>query len=401
MEKEARVEATQASRWTVGQVLRDGVGRMSVKASPQQWKVLRALQACRTGELGGSLYQCEHCHHQHTVASGCGNRHCPECQGRLARQWLKQQQSRLLPVPYFHLVFTLPHALNGLIRQNRKAMYELLLEAASQTLLEFGRKRFGGELGLTMVLHTWGQSLEEHYHGHGIVTGGGWDPEGGWKGASSSSYLFPVRALSRVFRAKFCEGLQGLRRTHVLEYHGEQSLLMEEGKFQAVVREATRNPWVVYAKKPFSGPETVLKYLSNYTHRVGMSSRRIVHLDTVRHRVRFRYRDYADEGKIKEQTLDTGEFARRFCLHVLPERFCKVRHYGILANRGRERRLEAVRRSVAESNAKSNCSPKVRTPPAEERQTNRLECPYCGSERQRLVRVVRNRVGPKPSLDSS
>lgn len=393
------VESTRASPWTVGEVLRDGAQRMPVKASPQQWKVLRALQACRTGALGGSTYQCQRCQQHHSIAFGCGNRHCPDCQGRLALDWLKQQQSRLLPVPYFHLVFTLPHELNPLIRQNREVLYDLLFEAASQTLLEFGRNRFQGEIGLTMVLHTWGQLMEEHYHGHGIVTGGGWDEDGGWHEVRDRRYLFSVRALSRVYRAKFCEGLQELRKANRLEYHGEQAALNEESKFQALVRQSTRNQWVVYAKKPFSGPETVLKYLSNYTHRVGVSSKRILDLDPVNHLVTFRYRDYADNGKVKTQSLDTGEFARRFCLHVLPKGFCKVRHYGLLANRGREARLAKVRKAVEA--AKPRRIRKTNLESIAPALALKIQCPYCGSEDQRLVRVVRASSQGQPRVDSS
>jgi hypothetical protein len=381
-------------------VLRDGLDRMAVKASPHQWKVLRALTACRTGALGGCTYQCQDCHRYHVVAFGCGNRHCPECQGRLAQQWLKQQQSRLLPVPYFHLVFTLPHALNPLIRQNRQPLYELLFSAASQTLLEFGQNRFEAEIGLTMVLHTWGQRLDEHYHVHAIVTGGGWDQKGGWRQVDNANYLFPIQALSIVYRGKFCEGLQNLRRSGALEYHGEQAALQEEVAFQQLVREATAKPWVVYAKKPFAGPETVLRYLSNYTHRVGMSSRRILHLDRSTHQVRFRYRDYARGGRVQSLQLDTGEFARRFSLHILPKGFCKVRHYGLLGNRGRDQRLEKVRAAIGVAKPQRPVQEPARAPvnPPDQRL---VRCPYCGSLQQQLLWVVRPPRRSQPGADTS
>jgi Putative transposase/Transposase zinc-binding domain len=394
------VEPTRASPWTVGAVLRDGVPRMALKASPHQWKVLRALIACRTGALGGCAYQCQDCRRYHVVAFGCGNRHCPQCQGRLAHQWLKQQQSRLLPVPYFHLVFTLPHALNPLIRQNRPALYELLFSAASQTLLEFGHNRFEAEIGLTMVLHTWGQRLDEHYHVHAIVTGGGWDQKGGWRQVDNTNYLFPIQALSIVFRGKFCEGLQNLRRAGTLEYHGEQAALQEEAGFQQLVRETTAKPWVVYAKKPFAGPETVLRYLSNYTHRVGMSSRRILHLDCNTHQVRFRYRDYARGAKVQSLQLDTGEFARRFSLHILPKGFCKVRHYGLLSNRGREQRLEKVRAAIGVTNPQRPVPESALTPVNSSAQ-RLARCPYCGSPLQRLVCMMRPPSRSQPGADTS
>jgi hypothetical protein len=334
----------------------------------------------------------------HAVEFGCGNRHCPQCQARLARQWLEQQQARLLEVPYFHLVFTLPHTLNGLIRQNRALLYELLLESAGQTLLVFGQKRFGGEIGATMVLHTWGQRLNEHYHVHAIVTGGAWSEQSGWQQVSNLNYLFCIKALSKVFCGKFCDGLQQLRRSARLTYCGNQASLTQETVFQRMMRPATQKKWVVYAKKPFAGPETVLRYLSNYTHRVGITARRILHLDVSTHHVAFHYRDYARGGTIGTMRLDTGEFARRFSLHILPPRFTKVRHYGLLANRGRAQRLEKVRTAIALLAPQSTRTapppaPKVPPPPP--------CCPYCGSDRLRLVMVIRLVGRGPPAIDSS
>jgi len=393
------VALTRASQWTVGAVLRDGAGRLPTKISPQQWKVLRALTACRTGALGSCTYECQHCHQKHTVACGCGNRHCPQCQGRMARAWLEQQQSRLLAVPYFHLVFTLPHVLNPLLRQNRAVLYELLLESAGQTLLAFGRERFGAEIGATMILHTWGQRLNEHYHVHAIVTGGAWSEEGGWRQVSNAHYLFPIRALSEVFRGKFCDGVQQLRRAGQLTYHGQQAGLSREPVFQGLMRQATHKPWVVYAKKPFAGPQTVLRYLSNYTHRVGITARRLESLDFNTHQIRFRYRDYSRGGCVQTLQLNTGEFTRRFCLHILPPRFTKIRHLGLLANRGRARRLEKVRAAIAQVQGPDLAvaapfSPTLWPTP---------RCPYCESQQLRLVMVIRPAgvFRPRFRLDSS
>jgi putative transposase/transposase-like zinc-binding protein len=398
------VEATRTGQWTVGAVLRDGASRMAVKSSPHQWKVLRAVQACRTGALGVATYRCKDCHRLHAVAASCGNRHCPECQGRLARQWLVQQQSRLLAAPYFHLVLTLPHALNALIRQNREALYELLFESASQTVLTFGQNHLQAEIGLTMVLHTWGQQLNEHYHVHAIVTGGGLDEQGHWREVAKAYYLFPIKALAVVFRAKFCAGLQHLRQTGQLQYHGEQRVLKQETAFEALVRTATARKWVVYAKKPFAGPETVLRYLSNYTHRVGISSRRILHLDQANHQVQLRYRNYAQGGQGETMQMDTGEFARRFCLHILPSGFCKVRHYGLLGNRGRRQRLEQARAAIAvlAKQHPSQFSPVgPPKPESDELSSAVLRCPYCDSPRQQLVRVTRLPRRAQPGTDSS
>jgi len=397
------VQPTRASQGLkVAEVLADGVRRVSPRPGPHEWKVLRALLACRTGALGGTAYRCKHCHKRHVVAFGCGNRHCPDCQGRLAHQWLRKQQSRLLEACYFHWVFTLPHALNPLIRQNRRVLYDLLLEAASQTLLEFGQQRFKAQIGVTMLLHTWGQQLNEHYHAHAIVTGGGLTPDGTWTGAESPFYLFPIRAMSLVFRGKFCDGLQKLRQAGRLEYHGEQAPLAQERNFQEQVRTATAQRWVVYAKRPFAGPESVLRYLSNYTHRVAISSRRLLALDTTTHQIVFAYRDYADDGRLKVRALDTGEFTRRFCLHILPRGFCKIRHYGLLSNRARDQRLDRAREALARvrppARAKASQPPPASTSPPPAPQPL---CPFCGRSDLTVLHVTRRPIRRQTRFDSS
>jgi len=379
----------------VAAVLRDGIGRLPVKLSPHHWKVLHALLACRTGALGGQTMECTHCHRQHFVPFACGNRHCPNCQGHLARQWLKQQQERLLPVPYFHLVFTLPHLLNPLIRQNLGLIGDLLLNSASETLLRLGRERLGAEIGLTMVLHTWGQTLGEHYHVHVIATGGGLCADGSWKAVPNAGYLFPVRALSKMFRGKFCAGLNKLREN--LSYHGLMAAHQNPRVFAQLLNQATEKDWNVYSKRPFAGPETVLKYLSNYTHRIAISSRRILELSG--HRVTFGWRDYAHGGQAKKMTLDTGEFTRRFCLHILPRGFAKVRHFGLLANRGRNQRLAQAREAVAKTQAERPKARREAAPP--EDHPAPLRCPFCGGERLRVVLIVRLPGPALPGGDSS
>lgn len=380
----ACAEGTQAREGVaVAAVLRDGIARLPVKLSAHDWKVLRALLACRTGALGGQVLECTRCSREHFVPFACGNRHCPNCQGHLARQWLKQQQERLLPVPYFHLVFTLPHVLNPLMRQNLKLMGDLLFSSASETLLQFSRERLKAEIGLTMVLHTWGQTLGEHYHLHVIATGGGLDAVARWKAVRNAGYLFPVRALSRMFRGKFCAGLKGLH--HGLEFHGSLRRYEEPAGFARLLFEATEKSWNVYSKRPFAGPETVLKYLSNYTHRIAISPRRILELSE--HQVTFGWRDYADGNRCKRMTLDTGEFTRRFCLHILPKGFTKVRHFGLLANRGRDQRLAQARAAVARVQTK-NCRVKAKVA-VPEQPVLQPQCPFCGCERLRLVGVIR------------
>ena len=378
----------------VAAVLRDGIGHWPVKLSRHHWKVLNALLACRTGALGGQTMECAHCRRQHFVPFACGNRHCPNCQGHLARQWLKQQQERLLPVPYFHLVFTLPHLLNPLIRQNLGLIGDLLFASASETLLQFGRERLGAEIGLTMVLHTWGQTLGEHYHVHVIAPGGGLCADGTWKRVPNAGYLFPVRALSRMFRGKFCAGLKGRRDR--LEYYGEMLAYQEASRFAQLLKQAREKDWNVYSKRPFAGPETVLKYLSNYTHRIAISPRRILALSN--HEVTFRWRDYAQGSQVKRMTLDTGEFTRRFCLHILPRGFAKVRHFGLLANRGRNQRLAQAREAVARAYAEQHRATCALT--SEDRVT-RPQCPFCGCERLRVIQVVRLERCGQPGGDSS
>src|SRR6266568_5010328 len=235
----------------LAEVLRRGLKVAPCKLPTHHWKILRALLACRTLALGGHRYGCQQCGQSHFVPHSCRNRHCPLCQGQAAHRWLEHQEQALLPVPYFHLVFTLPHLLNPLIQQNQRALYTLLFAAASQTLLQFGQNRFGVQLGLTAVLHTWSQTLLDHYHLHCIVTGGGLTADASRWVKSDPKYLFKVTALSQVFQAKFCAGLQQLYTQEHLQFHGQLSALAQQPKFQALVRQATRKNWVVYSKRPF------------------------------------------------------------------------------------------------------------------------------------------------------
>jgi hypothetical protein len=331
-------------RPTLGQILRPflaGPSAADLRLPAHQWKTLHALARCRTAALGGQAFYCPHCRREHVVAHSCRNRHCPQCQGAAAVDWLAQQAATLLPVPYFHLVFTLPHALNPLIRQNRAVLFKLLFDAASQTLLEFGAQRLSAQLGITAVLHTWSQTLGDHYHLHGIVTGGGVTLDQSRWVHTAPHYLFPVRALSRMFRGKYLAGLNELFTAGKLEFHGELKETAAPAKFAARLREATQSQWVVYAKRPFAGPAQVLAYLSRYTHRVALSPRRLLAADGAT--VTFAYKDYADGSRPKTMTLGTAEFVRRFCLHVLPERFVKIRHYGLLGNRRKQTRLVRAR----------------------------------------------------------
>jgi len=389
-------------RPTLGQILRPFLASPAaagLRLSPHQWKTLRALALCRTSALGGQAFHCPHCRREHVVAHSCRNRHCPHCQGAAAVEWLAQQAATLLPVPYFHLVFTLPHTLNGLIRQNRAALFKLLFDAASQTLLEFGSERLDAQLGITAVLHTWSQTLGDHYHLHCIVTGGGVAHDQSRWVSTSPHYLFPVRALSRKFRGKYLAGLNELHAAGQLEFYGQLRTVAEPAKFAALLREAAQPEWVVYAKRPFAGPEPVLAYLSGYTHRVALSPRRLLVSDDTS--VTFAYKDYADGSRPKTMTLATAEFVRRFALHVLPERFVKIRHYGLLGNRHKQQRLARARQWLGAAPLPQPTQPKplpelLRVPAA---QPASARCPFC--QRPGLVKV--REVPPRPAarFDSS
>ena len=387
---------------TLGQVLRSVIDSpvwARLRLSPHQCKTVRALAACRTGALGGQLFCCTACGREHFVAHSCRNRHCPQCQGAQAADWLEQQQAALLPIPYFHLVFTLPHGLNGLIRQNRRALFKLLFEAASQTLLEFGQNRLKAQLGITAVLHTWSQTLLDHYHLHCIVTGGGLSLAGkGWV-SSPAHYLFPVRALSAMFRGKFMAGLKALFGAGKLEFHGQCQPLAGAKQFAGLLRQTAAVNWVVYAKRPFAGPKQVLAYLSRYTHRVALSNRRLLSADA--HSVSFAYKDYADGASSKTMQLRIQEFVRRFCLHVLPERFVKIRHYGLLGNRQRQERLARARHLLGAAPPAPLEQPKAEEPPKS--QAPPMPCPFCQRPALVLVREVppRRWGSPVGRLDSS
>jgi hypothetical protein len=361
------------------------------------WKILNAIQACRTPLLGGHQYQCAHCRRAHFAPHACGNRHCPTCQGINSQYWLCAQVGLLLPIAYFHLVFTLPHQLNPLIGQNPKALYDLLLATASQTLLSFGRNNLGAQLGVTAVLHTWSQTLLDHYHLHCIVTGGGPALDGRRWVSSRPDYLFDVGALSTVFRARFCEGLQQLYHQGQLQFHGQLEPLGSEPKFQELMRQATGKGWVVYSKRPFAGPQQVLAYLSRYTHRVGLSNRRLLSLDRAAGTITFDYKDYADGARHKPMTLRLEEFLRRLRLHFLPPHFVKIRHYGLLANRRRQQRLQRAR-ALLRATQVVPAAPAPTPPP-----TRGLPvCPHCGWAALLLVRVVPPlRCQPPPALTDS
>jgi hypothetical protein len=305
-------------------------------------RVLRAIAACRTEAMGGHVCVCDTCGAQHYHYHSCRNRHCPKCQTRAKEQWLQRQRAQLLPVPYFHVVFTLPHELNALIRLNARALYGLLFDAAARTLQGFAAnpRWLGGTLGVTLVLHTWSQTLIHHPHVHGLVSGGALASDGHWR-AAKPGFLFPVQALSRVFRGKYLDALNALRADHHLSLPED---LTAPAKWSALISTVRRQPWVVYLKPPLSGPEQVLEYLARYTHRVALSNDRLVSVSA--EEVCLRYRDAAHGNTRRLMRLPSQEFLRRFLLHVLPAGFKRIRHYGLTANRSKAIQLAACRAAL-------------------------------------------------------
>jgi len=310
-----------------------------------QLKVMSAIEQCRTAALGGHALRCDACEHQEISYNSCRNRHCPKCQAKAAQRWLEARQADLLPVEYYHVVFTLPASISAIAYANKTTIYRLLFEVAAQTLMTIAAdpKHLGAQIGTTLVLHTWGSALTHHPHVHGIVPGGGMSPDGERWVACRRGFFLPVRVLSRLFRRRFIEELEKLHRSGQLQFFGDDASLIEESVFAHWLAPLRSCEWVVYAKRPFAGPQPVLAYLSRYTHRVAISNRRLLSMDD--HGVTFRWKDYRAKGRTrhKTMTLAADEFMRRFLLHVLPGGFHRIRHYGLLSNPERRRQLVRVR----------------------------------------------------------
>lgn len=310
-----------------------------------QLKIMSAIEQCRTAALGGHALHCDACDHVEVSYNSCRNRHCPKCQAKAARQWLEARQVDLLPVEYYHLVFTLPEPIGALAYTNKAVIYRLLFDVAAETLMTIAAdpKHLGAKIGATLVLHTWGSAMTHHPHVHGIVPGGGLSPDGERWVACRPGFFLSVRVLSRLFRRRFIEVMAGLHRAGQLRFFGDHAALADPGAFADWLAPLRHQEWVVYAKRPFAGPEAVLAYLSRYTHRVAISNSRLVALDG--DQVAFRWKDYRAKGRTrhKTMTLAADEFMRRFLLHSLPNGFHRIRHYGLLANAGRRENLAKVR----------------------------------------------------------
>jgi len=370
--------------------------------SLEQMKVMSAIERCRTAALGGHVAQCEACDHVHIAYNSCRNRHCPKCQGAAARDWLAERQAELLPIGYFHLVFTVPAPIADIAYHNKRVIYDLLFKASAETVLTIAAdpRHLGAKVGITAVLHTWGSAMTHHPHIHMIVPGGGIAPPGGAAGtnggdrwvSSRANFFLHVRVLSLLFRRLFLEKLAAAHKAGRLQFFGEHARLAGQGAFAAYLKPLRKIKWVVYAKEPFGGPEAVLAYLSRYTHRVAISNRRLVRLEN--NAVTFKYKDYRKNGpaRYKTMTLPVAEFIRRFLMHVLPGRFHRIRHYGLLANGNRAAYVAQARELLGVEAATEDPDDEIHA------QTNEPSvlahpCPGCGG---RMIVIEVFEAGCKP-----
>ncbi len=388
----------------VADILRAWAGRFiersRARVSWPQHKVMRAIERCRTAALGRHRDRCTQCGEDLGISfNSCRNRHCPKCQTQARDRWVAARTRELVPVTYFHVVFTVPHQLSALMLQNKRVLYELLFRSVAATLLEVAAnpKRLGAEIGFTAVLHTWGQTLMHHPHIHCVVPAGGFAPgQSSWVRPKRAGFFLPVQPLSKVFRGKFIDGLKHLFQRKKLTFHGSLKPLLDARSFRRFLRTLHQNEWVVYSKKPFGGPEHVLHYLARYTHRVAISNHRLIGMADGK--VSFRWRDYAPGRKSRKMTLAAEEFIRRFLLHVLPKGFVRIRHYGWMANRVRRERATLCRALLAAEPAA--------TATAAAGTSGSRRCPHCGGPVEIVEMILpcelsRRRRSPRREPDSS
>jgi hypothetical protein len=336
-----------------------------------QMKVMSAIESCRTAALGGHVARCEDCQHTTIAYNSCRNRHCPKCQGTAARTWMEEREAELLPVPYFHIVFTLPSAIGDIAYTNKAVIYDLLFKASAETLLTIAAdpKHLGARIAITAVLHTWGSAMTHHPHVHMIVPGGGISHDGSTWIACRPHFFLPVLVLSRLFRRLMLHKLVAAHASGKLIFFGEHAHLAGDKAFAAFLAPLKRTRWFVYSKRPFAGPKAVLAYLSRYTHRVAISNRRLIAADVTS--VTFKVKDYRVEGpgRYTSMTLATDEFIRRFLLHVLPKGFHRIRHYGLLAGTAKADMVAKARDLLAVP---------ATEPDADEATDHVQQCPCCG-----------------------
>ena len=359
-----------------------------------QLQVMSAIVSCRTAALGGHVTRCEDCAHTEIAYNSCRNRHCPKCQGAAARDWLAEREADLLPVPYFHLVFTLPAAIAAIAYHNKAIIYDLLFRASSEALLTIAAdpKHLGARIGITAVLHTWGSAMTHHPHVHMIVAGGGLSADGSKWVASKPGFFLPVRVLSTLFRRLMLAKLAAAQAAGKLQFFGAHAHLAAADVFAAFLAPLKTTRWFVYSKRPLAGPQAVLAYLARYTHRVAISNRRLVALDA--DHVTFRYKDYRRNGqeRYRTMTLVPGEFIRRFLLHVLPKGFHRIRHYGLLASAARQANIGRARELLAAPEPQTVRA--ATTSAAAAPNDHRLPCPCCGG-RMIVVETFERGGGPR------
>jgi hypothetical protein len=365
------------------------------RLSADQARVVAALVSCRTAVLGGHVEECDACGKQVIAYNSCRDRHCPKCQAVNTAEWLERERAHLLPVPYAHVVFTLPHVLAPLALQNARGMYGLLFQAVAQTLLEIAGnpKHLGAQIGFVAILHTWGQQLLHHPHLHCLVPAGGIAPDGSRWIACKKGFFLSVRVLRKHFRGKYLALLQQSYREGKLVFHGRREHLRQPRAFAGLLRQARERNWVVYAKPPFGGPEAALKYLARYTHRIAIANSRLLGVDEVS--VRFTWKDYRNDNRVRPMSLPGCEFMRRFLLHTLPKGFVRIRRYGILANCQREERLALCRQLLGEPPSPSR-EPEAKDGECSEdavdnsdaASRNERRCEACGNGWMRVIEVI-------------
>ncbi len=377
--------------------------------SLDQLKVMSAIETCRSAALGGHVLRCSSCAHQQIAYNSCRNRHCPRCQGSAAHRWLEARQADLLPVEYYHLVFTLPAPISDLAYHNKSVIYTILFRAAAEALQTIAAdpKHLGARVGLTLVLHTWGSAMPHHPHVHGIVPGGGLSMDGERWIHCRSGFFLPVRVLSRLFRRLFLERLNDAYQAGELQFFGDHQALVHADAFSSWIKPLRKIEWVVYAKRPFAGPEAVLAYLSRYTHRVAIANSRLLKFND--QGVTFKWKDYRSKQRFrhKTMTLQTDEFIRRFLIHVLPGGFHRIRHYGLLANSERRHNLKRARELLMDQtdDDDANTDGAIKNTKAQQNAVSEpvqttYTCPDCGSpmliiecfEREQLPRAPPLRI---------
>ena len=311
-----------------------------------QYRAMRAIERCRTAALGGHISECDSCGHQTISYNSCRNRNCPKCQSSAAKRWLEEREKEVLPVPYFHVVFTVPQQVARIALGNQKIVYKILFQCVSETLLDIGgdKKHLGGKVGFLAVLHTWGQNLEYHPHIHCVIPGGALRPDGRWK-KTRKRFFLPVAVLSKRFKGKFLRQLKKAFAAGKLHFSGSLKSLSCQNAFRVFLKPVLTTNWVVYCKPSFSGPKQVFTYLGRYTHRIAISNSRLVSFQNGI--VRFRWKDYRDNSRIKILALSADEFIRRFMMHIVPSRFVRIRHYGFLSNRKRNESLKTIREQIS------------------------------------------------------